>query len=527
MAAAGPPAAASRDCISYLTGGALAASLVLGGGTHSGFLGDVVLQLISIPLLWAALYELIISRTYRRLKWPLVFVAALVLVPVVQLVPLPMPIWRLLPGREVISETYRLIGQNQPLLPLTMSPTATWLSGLAMLPPIAIFLGSLTLDYAQRRTMSVVVIVVGVISVFLGLLQLAQGPNSALRFFEVTNRTEAVGFFANRNHFAALLYSATLLAAVWLVDATYGAGLQPRRRVIESTTIFLFVGSFVAFVVLVAAQMMTRSRAGLGLSIVALFAALAIGMSDRRASASCAISTKLTIGAAAVAIIISLQFALYRILERFGPDVLADARIPFARNAITAAKAYMPFGSGLGTFVPVYQLFEKPSDVAVAYANHAHNDLLEVWLETGIVGPLFISVFLFWFARRTISAWWGTNLQIGDFDRGLVRAASIIIALLIAHSLVDYPLRTSAMMAVAAFAVALLVPAVKTEGPQGRRRNGKSPLERQGPRHEDAGSEVRERGDIRLSPHPREAWGQSIEWPEPWRQPMPPTTKKE
>jgi hypothetical protein len=46
-------------------------------------------------------------------------------------IPLPTPIWRLLPGREVISETYRLIEQNQPLLPLTMSPTATWLSGLA------------------------------------------------------------------------------------------------------------------------------------------------------------------------------------------------------------------------------------------------------------------------------------------------------------------------------------------------------------------------------------------------------------
>jgi O-antigen ligase len=489
-------------------------------------LAQCLRRLLRAERAWRLTTKLTPRFANRRLKWPLAFAAALVLVPVAQLIPLPTPIWRLLPGREVISETYRLIEQNQPLLPLTMSPTATWLSGLAMLPPIAIFLGSLTLDCAQRRMMSGVVIVVSVISVFLGLLQLAQGPNSALRFFEITNRTEAVGFFANRNHFAALLYSAMLFAAVWLVDATIEAGLQPRRRVIESTTIFLFVCSFVAFVALVAAQMMTRSRAGLGLSIVVLFAALAIGMSDRRASASCAISTKITIGAAAVAIIISLQLALYRILERFGPDVLADARVPFARNTIAAAKAYMPFGSGLGTFVPVYQLFEKSSDVAVAYANHAHNDLLEVWLETGIAGPLLISVFLFWFVRRVIAAW-GTNLRIGDFDRALVRAATVIIALLIAHCFVDYPLRTNAMMAVAAFSVALLVPPVKTEGPHRRRRNGKSPLKRQGPRHENAGSEFRERADRDVAPHPREAWGQSIEWPEPWRQPMPPTTKKD
>ena len=378
---AAPAEGALREVIFYLTGGVLAASLVLGGGTRSGFLGDVVLQLLSIPLLWAVLRELITSGAYQRLKWPLAFAATIALVPAAQLIPLPTPIWRLLPGREVLSETYRLLGPSQPLLPLTMSPTATRLSGLAILPPIAIFLGSLTLNYAHRRRMSVVIIVLSVISVFLGLLQLAQGPNSALRFFDFTDRTEAVGSFANGDHFVAPLYSATLFAAVWLVDATIETGLQPRRKVIESAAILLFAASFVAL--LVSAQMMTRSRAGLGLSIVALFAAIAIGVLDRRTSASSAGSAKFTIGLAAVAITVSMQFALYRILERFGPDALSDARVPFARNRIAAAKAYMPFGSGLGTFVPVYQMFEKPSDVAVAYANHAHNDLLEVWLETG------------------------------------------------------------------------------------------------------------------------------------------------
>jgi hypothetical protein len=37
------------------------------------------------------------------------------------------------------------------------------------------------------------------------LLQVAQGPR-LLRLFAVTNLSEAVGFFANRNHFAALLF---------------------------------------------------------------------------------------------------------------------------------------------------------------------------------------------------------------------------------------------------------------------------------------------------------------------------------
>jgi hypothetical protein len=191
----------------------------------------------------------------------------------------------------------------------------------------------------------------------------------------------------------------------------------------------------------------------------------------------------------------------------------------------------------LGTFVPVYQMFEKPSDVAVAQANHAHNDLLEVWLETGLVGPLLLSVFLLWFARQAILAWRGTNLRIGDFDRGLVRAASIVIALLIAHSLVDYPLRTSAMMAVAAFAIALLVPPVERPAHNGvpnegaedfrwRRRTGSSRFAGQTTQHGDAASEVRERREGPFSPRPREAWGESVEWPEAWREPTPSNTKK-
>lgn len=54
--------------------------------------------------------------------------------------------------------------------------------------------------------MSLVVIGIGPASVLLGFLQVAQGPSSPLRLFEFTNLTEAVGFFANRNHFSALLY---------------------------------------------------------------------------------------------------------------------------------------------------------------------------------------------------------------------------------------------------------------------------------------------------------------------------------
>jgi hypothetical protein len=300
----------SERGVFYLTGGVLAASVILGGGTRGGFLGDVILQCIAVVLLCTALYQLIASRAIRRLKWVLLFAALIVAVPALQLVPLPTSLWSLLPGRETLSETYRLIHQDQPLLPLTMSSDATWLSALALIPPMAVFLGCLTLGYAERRSISTIVIAMGAVSLLLGLLQLAQGPNSALRFFAFTNNTEAVGFFANRNHFAALLYCAMLFTAAWLVDSIIKVGLQPRRKAMQSHGLFILAASLLIFVTFIAGQLMARSRAGLGLSIVALLAALALGLSDRRAASSGARSAKLINGSAAETIILSLQFGL-------------------------------------------------------------------------------------------------------------------------------------------------------------------------------------------------------------------------
>ena len=52
--------------------------------------------------------------------------------------------------------------------------------------------------HRERRLLSLVLLSVGIASVFLGLAQIAQGPSSSLRPFDYTNDTEAVGFFANR-----------------------------------------------------------------------------------------------------------------------------------------------------------------------------------------------------------------------------------------------------------------------------------------------------------------------------------------
>ena len=448
--------------------------VVLGGGTRGGFLSDGLLQYLALPLLFVSIWKILDLGAGKGIKdrpfgRELAFCGALVLVPLFQLVPLPPFIWSALPGREPVRAAFELVGGGIPWMPISLSPEATWLSLLSLVPPLAIFLGCLLLGYRERRLMSLVVLAIGLVSVMLGLVQVSQGPSSALRFFEITNPSEAVGFFANRNHLAALLYTLTLLAAAWAVDAMFAAqwsGVGTRRY--DAAAILPMAASFVGLIIVVSAQATARSRAGIGLTMVAVLGAVALAYWDPRAAASvkrgsarskgapspagasAAIQktvparapastarvtksparhlppplppgvagrvwlallswvtpAKLLVGATVFATLFSVQFALYRLMERFAGDPLDDARIPFGRNTIAAANAHMPFGSGLGSFVPVYAMFEKPQDMLVnGYANHAHDDILELWLETGLVGPILVAVFLVWFAFRAKKVW--------------------------------------------------------------------------------------------------------------------------
>jgi O-antigen ligase len=463
--------------------------LLLGGGTRSGFLSDAVLQLLSVPILLAALWRVAVAAHSREARRALAFCGAILAVPLLQLVPLPPALWTHLPGRDVVVAAFELIGRRPAWAPLSMAPRATWLSALSLLPPLAVFLSVLALGGPERRLLSLLAIAFGVASALLGLIQYAQGVTSSLLFFEVTNPGSAVGFFANKNHFAALLYSIMPLAAAWLAADVAALRLsRGRRRDPARATTLRALAMAVALVVVCVAEVTAASRAGLILTLVGLFAALALTANPSRQLKNLA-SSRVLIGALTGVVGFALLFwgspALFQVSRRFDVDPLADARVVFARNTILAAKTLMPVGAGLGAFVPVYASFERPSDLLPGnYVNHAHDDLLEIWLETGVVGPLLLCVFLYWLVRRAARAWGPSESGAAPIDQSLRRAAIVLIALLFCHSLVDYPLRAGALMAMLAFACALLIdpaplpPAARPLGtPSDARRRSRSAVE--------------------------------------------------
>jgi len=511
----------------------LVCSLLLGGG---GLLSGAILELLAIaPLLVAlgSLAELPIWQTNSRTDayWVLAFCFALAALPLIQLVPLPPLIWTHLPGRAEIVKIFDLLGGSMPWMPISVWPHATWLSFLSLLPPMAIFLAAIQLGYRERRMLTLVIIAVGAISVFIGLTQVAQGPTSALRFYTITNNTEAVGFFANRNHFAALLYTVLLFTAVWAIDVAFNSGSWRDVRSFERSSIVALTAAFLLFVVLIAGEAMARSRAGLALTIVALLAIFALAFTDRRQKPG-ASPSKLLVAAVIFGIILSAQFAVYRIFDRFATDPLANARIVFAHNTTAAARAFMPFGSGLGTFVPVYAMFERPVDtLANIYANHAHDDFLEIWLDTGVMGLLLLCAFLVWWGFAGVKLWRRPSPDLSAFDCTLARAATIAIGLLLAHSFVDFPMRTEAIMAIFAVSCALLIEPLRAAEPGtrvaaepsrdvARRRQPPKPLATTVSSSSTPGSPevpMLERGGLPPRPQAGGRWGEEIDWPDEWQ----------
>jgi O-antigen ligase len=97
---------------------------------------------------------------------------------------------------------------------------------------------------------------------------------------------------------------------------------------------------------------------------------------------------------------------------------------------------------------------ETPQTLGVGLINYAHNDWLQLWLEGGVGAAFLLGLFSLWYIARTFHVWRrGGN----GLDALLSRAASLVVGLLLIHSLVDYPLRSTALMCVFALASALMV----------------------------------------------------------------------
>jgi len=418
----------------------LAISLVFGGASREHALRLALVELAALPLLVLGAEWLLREDRWRSRIGALGLLGAVCAIPLIQLVPLPAFFWENLPGRDQLVLALGLGGLEPGWGRISMTPDLTWGAALALIPPAAMLVGTLSLSDRQRERLVVFCIAATVLSIFLGAAQLASG-GSRLYPWATTAAGTVSGFFANRNHLATYLLVALPFAIV------LGAASM-RRRGRQMTPLWL-AALFVGLVVIGIAAI--RSRAGLALfaptlvaSLIAAWIAAGRGRPRR--------SFLVLVGSAGAALTAVAILALPPILARF--DTQANAETRFDRWPLVAevAQTYLPLGSGIGSFDGIYRSVEPLEQLDRTFFNQAHNDYLEVWLETGWTGIALIIAFLVWYGRRCWTAWRAEASQHSD----LQRAASIGIGVILLHSAVDYPLRTITISVLLALCCGLL-----------------------------------------------------------------------
>ena len=441
------------DALAIATAVLLAFSILFGGASREHALRLALVELASLPVLVLAVNRLAADGRWAEHRFSIGLLVALVLTPLIQLAPLPPAIWTNLPGRGELVLALELAGVEPGWAPLTLTPDSTWRSMLALTPPVAAFLAVLSLEQPQRERLVHLCLAAGVFSILLGAAQLASGAER-LYVWATTRAGSVNGLFANRNHLASFILVLLPFAV------TFGAATLRRRH---SRNAALWFGALFTGLVVIALAAI-RSRAGILLfapvAVVSLLSAWIAAGRGRPGRALLLMAG--SIGAAITAVV---ALALPPILARF--DTQAETETRFERWPLVAetAQSYLPLGSGLGSFDPVYRSVEPLHELDSTFFNQAHNEYLEVWLEAGWPAIIILVAFGIWYFRRAVRAWAGPANREWD----LRRAASIGIGVLLLHSVGDYPLRTATLSVMFALCCGLLEGANRTEESQVRR----------------------------------------------------------
>lgn len=371
-----------------------AAMFLMGGGSRPDIESLVVLRPLAV--LAAAAGVIGLDRaTLRAYRVPFLLLAALALLMAVQLIPLPPSLWTHLPWRDTIARLDQAVGLSGNWRPVTLSPmrTANALASLAV--PFAVLVLYSQLGEQRRRHVLIALVGIALVSAVLGFFQIFAGSGSGLYLYAITNRGDAVGLFANRNHHAAFLAVATLIAI----------HLAMRRDMTGGRYFRVF--AFAAAAVLVTGVVTNPSRGGLLSAAVALL--LVPLVIPRRQDAAGEGADRRWIVGALLALPAFGIFALFALSQRspalhrlFADNTIEDLRVQILPVLIEMTRGYQPWGAGFGAFEQAYRMAEPAALLVPNYFNNAHNDWLQFPIEGGLVAVLIAAAMAVALALRLV-----------------------------------------------------------------------------------------------------------------------------
>lgn len=294
-----------------------------------------------------------------------------------------------------------------------------WVGSLALV----FWLYTLTPDRdALWSHAAAILLVIGLVLALMGIYQVLVLEQHARSVFET------------RNTHAAFLNLVALPASAYFLQTIADKTVPRHYSVILGTVLFaLFLSIF-----------LTASRgATLSLAISAgLLAALTLRSVPRRALV-------LLLGLLAVAFLVS-KIAHGELSERLPQLVQDSPRLIIWESSWNLLQASPWQGIGLGLFYLAYPPYRNPADNTGGF--FAHNDYLQIWIETGLPGLILLlavlvaASWLFMRALRKTGLRGGNHLEMTGLFCGLLAVAG--------HSVVDFNLYILSIMMMSGLSLA-------------------------------------------------------------------------
>lgn len=428
---------------------------VTGGSSQQHGWTDAAAQLLGLPILGFGLWRLAGQRGSRVRTLGLIAMAAVATLPWLQLLPLPKAWWLWAPSRQSLAEDLAAAGVHDYVTTWSLTPGETLRSALVLLPGLALFAWVLGSDTRTQRRLLILCVALPIASLVLGFLQLGAPQDSLLNPYPQWAPSMG-GTFANPNHqgTAMLIGLGVCLSfaigAFGARDPETGKARNPWPAIIAGATLLLGLP-------------LTNSRAAVVIGVLMLAAApLGMGVSALRRTGHGRMGViALAISAVLAAIGLSAAMGWMKV------DEVDEIRAILRQETFTLGFLHLPWGSGIGSFVPVFQQALPESLLMRNYINAAHNDYAQVWLEAGVLGVLVSASC----AAALVFAV-ASYLRRHGGERRILWATLLGVFALLSHAGADYALRTPAMMATAALLAGILVSQGARGATSGRGQGG-------------------------------------------------------
>lgn len=416
---------------------------VAGGSSQNDVWGQVVVQLAAVVVL--ILVVLLRPWPESIATQPVAVVLMIVIcLPILQLIPLPPSWWEVLPGRSRFNDAVSLSGNPRAWRPAAIVPGAAASAAYSFLVPLAAFMLVQKPDRATQRWLPRLMILLFLGSALLGFLQFS-GQDFQNPF--IGNVIDDVsGSFTNRNHFALFM----ALGCLMLPAVTFS---EPRRSTLLAA-MSAILSLFFIFMILA-----SGSRAGLILGTIAITVGLALAYRPIRAEIAPyprwlpSLLTGLFVLTIASAVFLSIAADRAVSINRaIALDPGQDLRRLALPTLWRIIYDHFPVGAGVGSFDPVFRIYEPFGLLHQRYFNLAHNDWLQIIFDAGLPGLALLAFAVAWWLWASIRALRSRPAR----DRTFALLGSAILGLIMVASFVDYPIHAPIMMAITVVAAVWL-----------------------------------------------------------------------